>query len=352
MTLNHLEDVMQQFYHQSSLDKGQSRGKGNSGEKEEMVLNMFDGICYLCQKKRHKAHFCPTKQSIKNTSGSGGNSNRGKGQRFTGTCYNCAKQGHQLQHCWEMEENKHKHPHNFKPRGQNAENGGGKGNVNVDGNVAGEVKLLLSCINMMNTDGSGSDMVDYRVRAFELVDCDVGPWDMSFDDDDVVEIENCDWEMLQDQEDVSECNLVVRKTVTGCKNEVCEENSENNEEMNDSVQGELMMVNLSFPCRTVLLSDPNVWLADTAATVHTTSYGSGLIVTKGATAGESITVGNGTLVAVSAVDDISGVICDQYGVEAGPGKLREVSHLPEICSVCRNCRMKGGYCMVIKTKFG
>ena len=78
--------------------------------------------------------------------------------------------------------------------------------MNVDGNVAGEVELLLSSIDLMNTDGSGSDMVNYRVGAFKLVDCDVGPWDMSFDDDDDVETENCDREMLQDQGDVAEWN--------------------------------------------------------------------------------------------------------------------------------------------------
>ena len=78
--------------------------------------------------------------------------------------------------------------------------------MNVDGNVAREVELLLSSIDMMNTDGNGSDMVNCTVGAFKLVDCDVGPWDMSFDDDDDVETENCDREMLQDQGDVLECN--------------------------------------------------------------------------------------------------------------------------------------------------
>lgn len=28
---------------------------------EEVALGMFDGVCYLCQKKGLKAHFCPTK---------------------------------------------------------------------------------------------------------------------------------------------------------------------------------------------------------------------------------------------------------------------------------------------------
>ena len=75
--------------------------------------------------------------------------------------------------CWEKEENKHKRPHNFKPRDQNAENGGEKGNVNVNRNVAGEVELLLSSFDMMNTDGSGSDMKNCRSGALKLVDCDV-----------------------------------------------------------------------------------------------------------------------------------------------------------------------------------
>ena len=117
--------------------------------------------------------------------------------------------------------------------------------------------MLLSSYDMMNTDGSRSDMVNCRFGALKLVDCDVGPWYMSFDDDDVVETGNCDWEMLQDQEDVSECNPVVRKAITGCNNEVCENKGENNKEMKDSAQGELVMVNLFFPRRTMLLSDPN-----------------------------------------------------------------------------------------------
>ena len=62
----------------------------------------------------------------------------------------------------------------------------------------------------------------------------------------------------------------------------------------DDVCGEINLVNLSFPGCTMLLSDPNVWLADTAATVHTTPHLIGLIATKGATAGVLITVGNGT----------------------------------------------------------
>ena len=294
---------MQQFYWQTSLDKGQDEGKGTSSEKEDMMLNAFNGICYLCQKKGHKAHFCPSKQNGKNMSRNGGNNNGGRGQKFTGTCYNCGKQGHRSLHCWEKEENKHKRPHNFKPRGQVTENGGEKGNVNVDGNAAGEVELLLSCFNTMITDGSGNNVVNCSVKAVELVDCDVGPWDISFDEYDVVKIGNCERKMWQDQEIVSEGNPVVRKVVTWYNIEDCEKEGENDEETEDLVKNELMMVNLSFPKCTVLLSDPNVWLADIAATVHMTPYQAGLIVTKGTTVGDSIMVGNRTRVAASAVGD-------------------------------------------------
>ena len=85
------------------------------------------------------------------------------------------------------------------------ENGGEKGNVNIDKNVVGEVELLLSCFDMMNTDGRGSDVVNCSIGALKLVDCDVRPWDKSFDDDDDVgEFGNCDRKKLQDQDDVSE----------------------------------------------------------------------------------------------------------------------------------------------------
>jgi len=93
----------------------------------------------------------------------------------------------------------------------------------------------------------------------------------------------------------------------------------------------------------------------TVATVHTTPHRNGLIVTKGATASDSITVSNGTRVAASVVGDIIGAMCDQFGVELGPGKLRDVSHLPDgkfnLFSVSR-LQNEGWCCMVTKIVFG
>lgn len=92
---------------------------------------------------------------------------------------------------------------------------------------------------------------------------------------------------------------------------------------NEKVQSEMMLVNLSFLCCTMFLNDPNMWLA----TVPTTLHCAGLIATKGATVGDSFTVGNSLRDAAPVVGIISCMLCDQYRMEIGPCKLWEVSHL-------------------------
>ena len=67
----------------------------------------------------------------------------------------------------------------------------------------------------------------------------------------------------------------MRKVLPEYENGVCNEKNENGETMNEWVQSKLMMVNVSFPRHTILLSDRNMCLADTAVTVHTTPYHTG-----------------------------------------------------------------------------
>ena len=126
------------------------------------------------------------------------------------------------------------------------------------------------------------------------------------------------------------------RLLPNCQNVVVEtnkrvgsKNCENHEDVNEKVQNEKMLVNMSVPCHTMLLSDPYVWLPDKAATAHTTLYLTGLIATKGVTMGGTITVGNVTQVAASVVGEISGIMCNQYGVEIGAGMPWEVSHFPD-----------------------
>ena len=252
LTLNHLEDAMRQLSRQTNLERGKGNEKSESDNNDEVTLGEFDGFCYLCLKKGHKAHFCPTKNNAEN------GENKGKMYRFTGACFNCGKQGHRLHDCWEKEENKHKRPSNFKTRA-NSKNSE-QGNVTVDKNSGG-FELLLTCLDLSR-------------EAFDdcLVDCNVvlcdndkeRPWDVCFDNGD----------------DVVDCLCANEKVMNGTK--ICNENfcekedqliflHDNPEVCDDHVRGEMNLA-LSFPRCTMLLSDHNVWLADTAATVHTTPH--------------------------------------------------------------------------------
>jgi hypothetical protein len=85
---------------------------------------------------------------------------------------------------------------------------------------------------------------------------------------------------------------------------------------------------LSFPTDQLLLSDPNVWITDTAAKVHTTPHKQGAINKRAATGADSITVGNGRKETAAEIADIPGVVCDNHGNKLSKGTLRDVTLLP------------------------
>ncbi|GFH50456.1 hypothetical protein CTEN210_06932 [Chaetoceros tenuissimus] len=72
-------------------------------EKAETALTSteFNGKCFKCCKKGHRANKCPQK----------GNGGRG---RFIGTCDLCGKRGHKKVDCWEDDANADKRPRNWK----------------------------------------------------------------------------------------------------------------------------------------------------------------------------------------------------------------------------------------------
>ena len=91
---------------------------------------------------------------------------------------------------------------------------------------------------------------------------------------------------------------------------------------------ELTMASMMFPAKLGLLDDPNVWIADTGATVHSTPHKKGMVNMKNATGQDSVTMGNGVNVSASTIAEIPGTCCDKYGVELSTGRLKDVTHLP------------------------
>ena len=71
------------------------------------VKKKFQGKCYICGEKGHRAAECPKANS--------GDKDTNKKKKFNGNCNFCGKKGHKEADCWQKPENAHKRPKNFKP---------------------------------------------------------------------------------------------------------------------------------------------------------------------------------------------------------------------------------------------
>ncbi len=91
---------------------------------------------------------------------------------------------------------------------------------------------------------------------------------------------------------------------------------------------EYLMAGITFPKDHKILSDPNVQITDTAATVQTTPHSFGMSDGKKATGDDSITVGNGDKEPAPQIASITEMICDKHGNELKMIKLMAVTHLP------------------------
>jgi hypothetical protein len=85
---------------------------------------------------------------------------------------------------------------------------------------------------------------------------------------------------------------------------------------------------LTLPHDHLFLEDPNVWIADAAATVHTTPHIKSCVNMRAASRADLIMVGNGSNESASQIVDIPGAVCDKHGNELSRGTLKDVTLLP------------------------
>ncbi len=90
---------------------------------------------------------------------------------------------------------------------------------------------------------------------------------------------------------------------------------------------EIMLCGFSFPAKMGLLDDPDIWIADTAATVHSTPHVKGMTNLKKAGSNDAIVVGNGSNEQAGCIGDIKGVVCDKNGNQLKETVMCEVTHL-------------------------
>ena len=91
----------------------------------------------------------------------------------------------------------------------------------------------------------------------------------------------------------------------------------------------LCNMDMCFPTSAEFLSDPNVWIADTAATVHLMPHSEGLRNPKEASASDVVTMGNGADVGAKMIAELLGMICNKHGNELSTVVLKDVTHLPQ-----------------------
>ena len=97
MKIDDLEAAMNQFWRQIGSNDNKSEGKDS--DDAELVLNAFEGYCFICKKKGHKADKCTDETAKK-------------------VCSDCGKRGHIAEDCWLKEENKDKRPANYTIPGE------------------------------------------------------------------------------------------------------------------------------------------------------------------------------------------------------------------------------------------
>jgi hypothetical protein len=216
LSLEHLSVAMNA--HWRNINK--SIAQKSEGENE-IVLSAFAGVCFVCNKRGHKAHECPDKKA-NSYRGPGGNP--GGSGKFAGKCNNCGRMGHKFADCWQHEENKAKRP------------------------------------------------AGYRMAATPAAE-------------------------------------QSHSTIDGHKNEI-------------------ILCGMTFTDTPKMLTDPNIWIADSAATVHTSPHDFGMHDIVAAKASDAITVGNGQNEKANKVASITGIRCDKHGNELGQSTLTDVTHLP------------------------
>jgi hypothetical protein len=235
-----------------------------SEDDEELTLSAFNETCFNCGKKGHK--------STKSKKKAGGKTGKGK---FAGKCNACGKPGHMARTCWENDENAYLRPKNWTS---------GKGSEVA---AIAAVELLLGAIDGVTEDDDGCVLCNQDMHK-----------DVLKDDDDAYDIIRYDESFVDDSIKSKARNEAFG--LTGIT---------------------------FFPISRALLTDPNVFIADTGSTVHSTRFKSGFKNAKKGSDNDVITMGKGAREGTAMIGDLQGTMCTKEGNELAVATLKDVAYL-------------------------
>ena len=91
---------------------------------------------------------------------------------------------------------------------------------------------------------------------------------------------------------------------------------------------EALLCGLSAPESQEILSDPNIWIGDSGASVHMTPFVEGFKNLREATSSDSIAMGDKSVEKTSKSGDLSGILCDKHGNELQKTMMQDVALVP------------------------
>jgi len=308
-------------------------------------------------------------------------------KKFHGTCNGCGKHGHKYSDCWLIDSNAHKRPKNWKgePRGLETTAVSADGLPEIVLTIVDEpaqLEVIIEYDTDSSDDESSGIMPELMMREDD---------DESSDDESEIEtlpelakrLEDtsnegsvCELDFNDSSEDETEQGqmpqLVIPKDEdssvdsfeeyeryhdpdakeysVGCKdyevgshwkwdeeystttNDEEYELVEPSEEWikpNHKINSERNLASMTIPADFRLLSTPNIWIADTGATIHNTPHQEGMTNIKQGTNNDSITVGNGDKIKSVLVGQIKGAVTTKMGQIVASVVLKEVAYTPQ-----------------------
>jgi hypothetical protein len=307
LDIDDVEEAMHEYWRSANVGHGNSHeNDDDDGNSKELSMAAFSGNCNYCKQKGHMIKDCP-KLKAKNTGGQGSNNTS---RKFKGKCNHCGKSGHKEADCWDKPGNAGKRPAwyaKFKNRNET-------GNAAVSND--GETEFL-----MVNID----DDIEYIDQSSYCSACASNITTVSqgrhrsyvtfYDSDDESSVEEegiIEWIDEEYDADVCKEPTEVELACSGKES------------------------NMAFPDNQKLLTHPNFWIADSAATVHMTPHRQSALNIR--PMNQTITMGNQQVVASNEVADFHGRMCNKYGEDLSKGKMTGVA------------LMKSGYNLFSVTK--